>query len=267
MLQAILIISAFGVAFVYFAIAALVVPRISLGAATARFQFLVRLGGTLFFVGCGLTHLHIAAHAFGAGATAHEVGFHMLQLVGGVAFVVASLRYLSIRVEPRVLEEHLRRNEELEDLSIRDPLTGAYNRRFHDEALAKWIDRSRHQGSVISVAHMDVDNLKEINDESGHAVGDEVLRLVATTAASVMRASDSIIRIGGDEFVLLFPETSREEAQSAVERLHMELAALPVRAEGISVSVGVASWPADGSDAATLSDAADRALYAVKRRG
>jgi diguanylate cyclase (GGDEF)-like protein len=267
-LQVLQVASAVGVALVYFVIAAMVVPRIGLGTASRRFVLAVRIGGTLFFVGCGLTHLHIAAHALGAQPAAHEIGFHMLQLVGGWVFVLASLRYLNIRVEPRERESQLRKLEELERLSMRDPLTGAYNRRYLSEALGNEISRQRRHGAPVSVIYIDLDDFKTMNALGGHAYGDEVLRMVAMTAGKAARPSDSVIRLGGDEFVVLLPETDRTGALAAAERLRESLAKVRVGAAvGISASFGIASCPEDARDAISLLELADSALFRAKEHG
>jgi diguanylate cyclase (GGDEF)-like protein len=267
-LQVIQVTSAFGVALVYFVIAAIVVPKIGLGAASRRFVVLVRGGGTLFFVGCGLTHLHIAVHALGVQPALHEIGFHLLQLVGGWIFVIAAIRNLNITVEPRERAEQLRKVDELERLSMRDPLTGAFNRRHLTENLEKEINRQRRYGTPLSLVYMDLDDFKITNDLGGHAYGDEVLRMVAMTAGKVVRPSDSVIRLGGDEFGLLLPETDREGARATAERLRAMLAAVRVGTDvGIPASFGAASCPEDAGDAESLSRAADDALYLAKEEG
>lgn len=268
MLQVIQVASAFGVALVYFVIAAIIVPKIGLGAASRRFVLTVRAGGTLFFVGCGLTHVHIAVHAMGVQPALHEIGFHLLQLVGGWVFVFAAVRYLTITVEPREREEQIRKVEELERLSMRDPLTGAFNRRYLTETLEKEVSRQSRYGTPISVVYLDIDDFKAINDLGGHAYGDEVLRMVAATAGKVLRPTDSVTRLGGDEFVLLLPETDREDALATAERLRATLAAVGMgRDLGIPASFGVASCPEDADDADSLLRAADAALYLAKELG
>jgi diguanylate cyclase (GGDEF)-like protein len=229
---------------------------------------LVRGGATLFFVGCGLTHVHIAVHAITGNPAAHELFFHTIQLVGGWVFVYSAIRHLNIRVEPRERQQQLREIEKLQRLTLRDPLTGAWNRRYHDEALAREMDRFRRHGSPLSVAHVDLDDFKELNDAGGHALGDEVLRAFATTALGVLRPSDHVIRLGGDEFMLVFPQTARGEALSIIERLRAELAgAQMVGPFGIAISAGVASCPEDTTDADELAEIADRALYWAKDHG
>ena len=268
MLQLVQVASAFGVALVYFVIAAIIVPKIGLGAASSRFVAAVRVGGTLFFVGCGLTHLHIAVHAMGAQPALHEIGFHLLQLVGGWAFVFAAVRYLNITIEPREREEQLRKVQELERLSMRDALTGTHNRRYLDEALGKEVSRQLRYGHPVSIVYLDLDDFKAINDLGGHAYGDEVLRMVALTAGKAVRPSDGVIRLGGDEFVLLLPETDHEGALATAERLQTMLAAVKMGTDvGIPASFGVASCPEDADDADSLLRTADAKLYLAKQLG
>ena len=268
MLRIIQVASAFGVALVYFVIAAIIVPKIGLGAASSRFIAVVRVGGTLFFVGCGLTHLHIAVHALGAQPALHEIGFHLLQFVGGWVFVIATVRYLNITIEPRERVEQLRKVEELERLSMRDPLTGTFNRRYLTEILGKEVSRQRRYGTPVSMIYVDLDDFKAMNDLGGHAYGDEILRMVAMTAGKAVRPSDSVIRLGGDEFLLLLPETDREGALVLAERLRGMLGAVGLGTDvGIPASFGVASCPEDADDADSLLRAADDALYLAKERG
>ena len=264
MLQTILVVLAVGVALVYFTIAALVVPKIGLENASHRFIFTVRAGAVLFFVGCGLTHVHLAVHYASQPAAVHEVIFHTLQFVGGWVFVIAALRFLDIRIEPRDREKV----RELQQLALRDPLTGAYNRRFLDEALAKELDRQRRYGASVCVVHLDVDDFKLVNDQWGHAAGDELLREIVSTTRSIIRPSDSVIRLGGDEFVLLLPESERLEGLAVAERLRSRIASLWVeRSRGVTISAGIAAAPEDSVDAIELTEMADRALYWAKQHG
>jgi diguanylate cyclase (GGDEF)-like protein len=264
MLQVTLVVLAAGVALVYFTIAALVVPKIGLENASRRFVFLVRAGAVLFFVGCGLTHIHLAVHYASQPVAVHELGFHVLQFVGGWVFVIAALRYLDIRIEQRDRDEV----HELKQLALRDPLTGAYNRRFLDEALAKELDRQRRYGAPVCVVHLDVDDFKHVNDRWGHGVGDELLREIVNSSRSMVRPSDSIIRLGGDEFVLLLPESERLQGLAVAERLRARMASFwAEQNRGVTISAGIAASPEDTIDPVELMEMADRALYWAKQHG
>jgi len=269
MLDAALVTLALGVALVYFTIAAAIVPKIGLGDATRRFTLLFRTGGGLFFVGCGLTHLHIAAHTLEAPAAVHEVVFHAFQFVGGWIFIFVAMRYISINVEPKSQAEQRRRVRELEHLAVRDPLTGAYNRRFYEEALDKELGRQRRYGGHVSIVLFDIDDFKLFNSRGGHQFGDEVLRAVASTGRKVVRPSDSVVRLGGDEFVLLLPESTQMAALAVAERLRARIRDLGAENTSmkVEISAGVASYPDDAGDVRSLNEQADAALYWVKHNG
>jgi diguanylate cyclase (GGDEF)-like protein len=265
----VLVVLAAGVALVYFTIAAFVVPRISLPNASRRFELAVRGGAIGFFVGCGLTHIHIAVHAWSdpAGASAHELAFHALQFVGGWTFVLATIGFLDIEIQRKQTPDELRVRE-LERLALRDGLTGAYNRRFFDEALQNEVERHHRYGSPLAVVFFDVDDLKAMNDAGGHVTGDWVLKNVTAVARDVVRASDSVVRFGGDEFALVLPEADQLRASAVAERLRKAVARLTVPPGGrVSISAGVASIPEDALTAAEVVAVADRALYWAKKHG
>lgn len=141
-----------------------------------------------------------------------------------------------------------------------DGLTGLLNRRAWDETLGQELYRARREGRPVSVAIVDMDHFKRMNDRWGHQFGDALLRRVAAAWSDALRATDSLGRFGGDEFALVFPDTRAQEAVGVMERLRDVLPA------GLSVSVGVAEW--DGWEAPEdLLRRADAALYEVKEAG
>jgi diguanylate cyclase (GGDEF)-like protein len=152
--------------------------------------------------------------------------------------------------------------------AIRDPLTGLYNRRFLLEALDKEVSRTERYGSEASLVIFDVDDFKQVNDTHGHAVGDDVLRAIAETAEQCIRPSDSIARIGGEEFALLLPETGQLEALLVAERVRTAVARRKILAgRRVTLSGGVASCPGDATTVQDLQIRADAALYWAKRNG
>jgi diguanylate cyclase (GGDEF)-like protein len=161
----------------------------------------------------------------------------------------------------------------LEDLARRDSLTGLYNRRMAEERLQEMFSRQRRNQAPISVVLVDVDNLKLINDLGGHDIGDSVLKSVACACRSVFRASDLLVRYGGDEFLILLPETGEKESALCAERLIAELATLPPvplaeESARLQISGGIATAQAsEGTTPAKLIEHADHALYAAKRAG
>lgn len=150
----------------------------------------------------------------------------------------------------------------------RDALTGLLNRAAFEECLQDEVARARRYGRTLALALFDVDRFKLINDRLGHPAGDEALCLVARVLQSSLRQSDAVFRYGGDEFAALCPETSRAVMARVLERLEDKLRGLPPseqRAELLSVSWGVAAWPADATEVKELLRVADARLYQCKR--
>jgi diguanylate cyclase (GGDEF)-like protein len=156
-------------------------------------------------------------------------------------------------------------------LSNADPLTGAFNRRFFDDYMPNELARASRYGGTLAVAMIDVDHFKQFNDRFGHAAGDRALRHVAQGLANALRRSDLVARYGGEEFVVILRESTAEQAVERMERIREMIAndavILQAAATPITVSVGVASWPADGSTATELLATADRRLFDAKRAG
>ncbi len=164
------------------------------------------------------------------------------------------------------------RNRELDQMAIRDPLTGLYNRRFFDEALDQEWRRFQRSGEAFTVVIMDVDRFKEVNDKHGHDAGDRALQQVGTTLRQTLRESDTIARVGGDEFAALLPGTAGEHSEPALEKLRQVLKHVRVQGstEGaiqVTLSVGAASLPGipPVTSAAELLRVADKRMYEAKR--
>jgi len=162
------------------------------------------------------------------------------------------------------------------DEAHRDQLTGLFNRRYFDEALAETVRRARRQCTSVALLMMDLDRFKEINDRHGHTVGDEVLRQVAKVVAQEARAGkDMPARYGGDEVAVIAPDTNMLGAESLAERIRTRVAELRVPAGDalvpVTFSVGVAVFdgraPGPEGAARTLLEAADQRLYQAKHAG
>jgi diguanylate cyclase (GGDEF)-like protein len=170
----------------------------------------------------------------------------------------------------RLREEKARLLRELSVLSHTDGLTQVGNRRALDEALVREGERSRRHGFPLSVALIDLDHFKRINDELGHRAGDEVLALFAHRLRAVVRSADRIFRYGGEEFVVLLPHTNLRGAEKVGGRIVAATKEKRFRARDrlvrLTCSVGVASLRAD-EDPEALLDRADAALYRAKERG
>lgn len=166
-----------------------------------------------------------------------------------------------------------RMHAELDRLNVlarHDPLTGALNRRGLDEALHREVSKARRAGTPLSVAMLDIDDFKQLNDKLGHAAGDAALRHLAVVARQVLRPQDTVARYGGEEFMLLLPDTSQERGLDALNRLRFELAARPFFNAGLPVpvtfSAGVAQLAADEAGAAAAARA-DVAMFSAKKLG
>lgn len=147
------------------------------------------------------------------------------------------------------------------EMARRDPLTGLLNHREFHEAVASELSRCERYGGSFTVATIDLDGFKAVNDGSGHAAGDELLRRVATALESAGRASDVAFRVGGDEFALLLPVTDARPADGVLQRIADAIDSADGR---IGASCGTATWPADGPSKDELLGAADERLYRAK---
>lgn len=158
--------------------------------------------------------------------------------------------------------------EEAQRLATTDALTGLYNARYFAGRLEEEIQRARRYGKEVALLIVDSDALKRVNDRLGHAAGNDLLASLAQTIHRHVRASDLVARYGGDEFVVLQPESGLEAALGTAERIRAAaFAASDVAGVERSVSVGVATYPVDAGDPAALFQKADDALYRAKRLG
>jgi two-component system cell cycle response regulator len=171
----------------------------------------------------------------------------------------------------KVLQEELvEQTRRLETLTFEDALTGLANRRHILTQLTSFVSGARRHGRPLSVAIIDVDRFKDVNDRHGHQAGDAVL--VAATAAlrSHLRAEDHLGRLGGEEFLAVLPDTDADAAAAVMERMRAEVSRTTVDHEGlllhVTVSIGMATWEADEPPEMLLRRA-DEALYAAKAAG
>jgi two-component system cell cycle response regulator len=173
------------------------------------------------------------------------------------------------------LERSLRAaNEENRRLSVTDPLTGVYNRRYLMEQLPREIDRAARYGRQLATIMCDVDFFKKINDTYGHLTGDEVLKWFAQALQSGVRTSDWIARYGGEEFVIVLPETNVSSAETAAEHLRRHITSQPFKMADqefmVSASFGVSGWRDNVPMGATLDSLmaqCDAGVYASKAGG
>jgi diguanylate cyclase (GGDEF)-like protein len=166
-----------------------------------------------------------------------------------------------------------RQTRALEQAAVTDQLTGLYNRRHLIEVLQLEIARCERHGGEFAVAVMDVDHFKNFNDTRGHLAGDEVLVSISETLRSSCRRIDTLARFGGEEFVVVLPNADLDHGREACQRLrytveHKEFPGEETQPGGtVTISIGVASYPADGTSFDQLLAVADERLYASKKAG
>ncbi|OCP01239.1 MULTISPECIES: PleD family two-component system response regulator [unclassified Ensifer] len=159
------------------------------------------------------------------------------------------------------------------ELAVTDGLTGLHNRRYFDTHLKLLMDRAAARGRPLSICMTDIDRFKQVNDTYGHDVGDDVLREFANRIRTTVRGADLACRFGGEEFIVVMPDTSAEMAAGVAERLRIIIESLPfpvAQAEGplkVTASMGIASLRAGSDTAEALLKRADTALYQAKNEG
>lgn len=184
--------------------------------------------------------------------------------------VELALQEANQQLKRRVEEVELLQAQ-LREQSIRDPLTGTYNRRYLDETLEREFKRAQRERKPLTVAIMDLDAFKSINDTYGHRAGDLALQHVAGYLSIHTRASDIVCRYGGEEFVIVMPGVDVEVARCRAEEWRRSIEDLVVNSPKgsfhVTASIGVAVYPAHADSTEDLLRAADDALYIAKRIG
>jgi diguanylate cyclase (GGDEF)-like protein len=197
------------------------------------------------------------------------------QLIASLSSKNQALLEMNRELEAKIHErthELAEANTRLAQLAVTDGLTGLYNHRHLHERLTLEVERSQRSGLPLSLLMLDVDHFKLFNDTFGHPAGDEVLRQLARVLTDTRRANDVVARYGGEEFAVILVDTAKFTAAKVAERVRERVAAhdfsdAAQKASKISVSIGVATFPEDGTDAEGLVRSADTALYAAKRAG
>ena len=198
----------------------------------------------------------------------------MLGAAGAYSPVDLTAHMIMIGIATLLSVAIVHRARRLLDLASRDRLTGLYNRGHFDTALTSAMNFATRTDQPLSLALLDIDRFKLINDEYGHAVGDRALRHVARTLTASMRRTDIVARYGGEEFVILMPATTRENALTRIEMLRKEVTEKIIELTNgevlrLDFSAGIAGVPTDGAVTTPkeLMSAADRRLLAAKRGG
>ena len=237
------------------------------------FAFPLIVGGAALVVSPAITVALAAAASLGyvlavlAGSAPGSLGPATSAAVGVNLIALILLAYVAMVIA----REQRRTRDAAIRLSTVDSLTGLFNRTFFFAALEREIARCARSGRGFCLLMMDLDELKSINDRLGHFHGDRVLRGVGEVIAVGVRKIDTAARYGGDEFVVLLPETDPTGAFILAEKIRLGVGALPIELPGAgnrpSLSIGVVSFPDDGRSADELIISADGAMYASKRAG
>jgi diguanylate cyclase (GGDEF)-like protein len=193
-------------------------------------------------------------------------GEQMLWTAEKQRFAVAVAEHVSLALSNMKLRETLR------NLSIRDPLTGLFNRRHMEESLEQELLKAKRYGRSLGVIMLDIDHFKQFNDTYGHEAGDLVLGELSVFLQNHIRLTDIPCRFGGEEFILILPEADMALTQQRAEQLRQGVAVLRVKVQGqalapITISEGVAVYPENGPTAQDVLRAADEALYRAKLKG
>jgi diguanylate cyclase (GGDEF)-like protein len=185
----------------------------------------------------------------------------------GKSFVIGNAADVTdeVRAATRLAEA----NRVLTDLATTDQLTGLPNRRRFDDRLAVALAQARRDGTRLALIFIDLDHFKKANDTFGHAAGDALLQSVSRQVTGVTRSSDTLARVGGDEFVLLLVNVEgKESAERVAGKIH-QLFREPIDIDGnllrVTLSIGISVFPDDGKDADALLRRADAAMYVSKQ--
>jgi diguanylate cyclase (GGDEF)-like protein len=243
----------------------------------AFFTLLAMIGGAwiIWDIGRAVSHmgelLSQQANVTALGARTDEVGALMKSFTSMLTTIeqqAGEINTFATRLDAAYKELEVT-NARLKETSFRDDVTGLYNRRFFSLRLEEEISRFRRFNHPVSVVLLDLDGFKNVNDEFGHAVGDETLREIAQILMKHSRGINVVSRYGGDEFVILLVETSKAGARLYADRIRQVVATFPFsHGKPITASFGVASLPDDeAANSEDLFRAADEALYAAKRAG
>ena len=226
-----------------------------------RFVFILMLVLTVSLLG----YMGIRVFATTGGMTWLDFGSLCFFAVACVVLCVGQLQCL------RRMRHDTR--EKIEMMTFVDELTGVYNYRYLEQRLTEELQRAKRHSSPLSVIYIDFDSFKLVNDTFGHETGNTVLQRVAQSARTSARGEDFVGRLGGDEFLIVLPQTDGAGALIAAERIKKKLDAMELvastgeRLDFITFSMGIASYPASAETKDDLIRAADEAMYRAKKAG
>ncbi len=205
------------------------------------------------------------------------IGYFDSPVAGGILWMVIFNRFLAIFVivittmfvidRKNSEEKIIKLNKKLHALAHKDPLTGTQNRLAFMKAIEEEIERAKRYKTPLSIIMFDIDFFKKINDTYGHGIGDEVLKKLAETIEKNLRKTDKLFRIGGEEFIIILPNTNIENAKIVAEKLRKAICKTDFGKPGrITISLGVTSFTKEDNEDSFL-DRVDKALYMAKNNG
>jgi diguanylate cyclase (GGDEF)-like protein len=213
---------------------------------------------------------HVCVPVMVGGATGGIAAFVFDSPAPDDAEILVAKARRFVRESAGVLEAK-RLTDSLKQAMLRDPMTGLYNRRFLEETTDSMLAAATRRGTALGVLMCDLDHFKQVNDTHGHDVGDAVLREIASVLLKTARASDLVVRFGGEEFLVVLQDSAVESATAVAERIRRTVEATRIStAHGVlkkTMSIGVAELPRDGSSFWEVVKLADLALYRAKANG
>jgi len=254
---------------------------IIIGIYTLAYLDLYVSSAVAFALTAGYTAIAVLHHGYTDSPQLVVLVAHLFMFISTTVIgIVAQVLRDSYSRENYLLRHSLQRDVEIKEeekrrasfLAEHDPLTGVANRLRFDKQVNAMLARARHSASAVQILFLDLDGFKPVNDEHGHAVGDRVLRVVADRLRQSVQPDDVVARVGGDEFVVALPASAEDRAAGmvAAEKIAASIGqGIELRGMTLylSVSIGIAAYPADGEDLADVMRAADAQMYVVKNRG
>jgi diguanylate cyclase (GGDEF)-like protein len=220
-----------------------------------------------------LDHLRGVAHRLAGGELTARVDQRLATREDEIADLISDFNLMAIGLQQRetdlrTVQEQLQITlQQEQERATRDPLTGLRNHRYFQESLHTEIERCRRTGGHVTIAALDLDNFKQVNDRFGHSEGDAVLRRATKVISDNLRPYDLACRLGGEEFGIIFPEATAEQAKVVLDRIAAQILPLGPNGERLSFSGGLTTWPTHASSQSDLFHRADEASYAAKMAG
>lgn len=213
---------------------------------------------------------HICIPVFHSGSVGNVVQLVMPREHGRLAQLLIPFLQVYLRESAPVVEAKRLLNT-LKESALRDPMTGLHNRRFLEEYLETLLAATKRKEQRLSVLMMDLDHFKQVNDTHGHEAGDMVLKTLSKVLSTQVRASDMVVRYGGEEFLMVMQESDGFSGERVAEKIRQAVEKMKIPTpSGIlrkTISIGVARYPSDGDDFAEVVNFADMALYRAKAEG